>query len=104
MSYDPIPSAGAGADLFDQPSLFYLTNHELIDEWHSLSGNVAEAVGEWYRTTVREALSGPAAARGLNVALAKGPSGYQHVVLHPPDATVLGGKPVIGIGFAWPTK
>jgi hypothetical protein len=55
MSYDPIPAAGAGSELFDQPTLFYLTNRPIIDEWYALRSNVAEALGEWYRTTVRDA-------------------------------------------------
>ena len=104
MSYDPIPAAGAGADLFDQPSLFYLTNQNLIEEWHSLQSNVAAALDEWYSTTLRDALRTPAAELGLEVAPAKGPRSYNHVVLHPPGATFLGGKPVIGVGLAWPTK
>lgn len=104
MSYDPIPAAGAGFEVFDQPTLFYLTNRPIIDEWYALRANVAEALGEWYRTTVRDALVAPAAERGLEVAVARGPGSYHHLVLHPPDATVLGTKPVIGVGFAWPSK
>lgn len=104
MSYDPIPAAGAGADLFDRPSLFYLTNQNLIEEWHGLHSNVAAALDEWYSTTLRDALRDPARERGLEVALAKGPGSWRHVVLHTPDATVLGGKPVIGVGLGWPLK
>jgi hypothetical protein len=104
MSYDPIPAAGAGADLFDQPSLFYLTNQNLIEEWHSLQSNVAAALDEWYSTTLRDSLRTPATDLGLEVALAKGPGSWRHVVLHPPGATFLGGKPVIGVGLAWPAK
>src|SRR5687767_4965942 len=104
MSHDPIPASGAGAELLDQPSLFYLTNQALIDEWYGLRSNVADAVSEWYRTTVRESLIDSAAERGFEVAVARGPGNYQHVVLHPPNATILATKPVIGIGFAWPSK
>ncbi len=104
MTYDPIPAAGPGAELFDQPTLFYLSNRPIIDEWYALRSNVAEALGEWYRTAVRDALVGPAAERGLEVAIARGPGSYHHLVLHPPDATILGTKPVIGIGLAWPSK
>lgn len=104
MSYDPIPAAGAGAELFDQPSLFYLTNQNLIEEWHSLQSNVAAALDEWYSTTLSDALRLPAARLGLEVALAPGPGSSRHVVLHPAGATFLGGKPVIGVGFAWPAK
>ena len=104
MSYDPLPASGSGADVFDQPSLFYLTNRTQIDEWYGLRANVSEAVGEWYRTTVREALASPAADRLLDVTVVRGPGSYHHVLLHTPDATILDTKPVIGIGFAWPSK
>lgn len=99
--YKPIAAAGAGAELFDEPSLFYLTNHSIIEEWYSLRDSVADCLHEWFRTIVFEALRTPAADRGLVVSEAKGPSGYHHLVLHPPDATMQHGKPVIGAGFAW---
>lgn len=104
MSYDPIPAAGAGAQLFDQPSLFYLTNRELIEEWHGLQSKVVEGLNEWYSTTLREALQVPAESLDLVVSLAKGPQSWRHVVLHPAEATILGDKPVIGVGLAWPSK
>jgi hypothetical protein len=56
------------------------------------------------RTTVRDSLTAPAADRGLEVSIARGPGSDHHVVLHPPDATTLGTKPVIGAGFGWPSK
>jgi hypothetical protein len=49
-------------------------------------------------------LVAPAAERGLEVAVARGPGSYHHLVVHPPDATILGTKPVIGAGFAWPSR
>lgn len=104
MSYDPIPADGAGADLFDQPTLFYLTNRSIIDECYALRGNVAEALGEWFRTTVRDALVGPATDRSLEVSVARGPGSYHHVVLYPADATVVSGNPVIAPGVGWPAK
>lgn len=104
MSYDPMPASGAGEAVFDAPSLFYLTNRPVIEEWYNLRSNVAQAVGEWFQTTVKDALALEGAKVGLEVAIARGPGSYHHLVLHPPDATVLGTKPVIGIGFAWPSK
>jgi len=99
--HEPIPAAGTGAELFDEPSLFYLTNRSLIEEWYSLRDSVAECLHEWFETVVFEALRTPAADRGLEVSEAKGPSGYYHLILHPPDATIQHGKPAIGAGFAW---
>lgn len=104
MSYDPIPANGAGAERFDQPSLFYLTNRELIEEWAALKENVAEAVDEWYRHTLRDALSTKATERGLEVSEARGPTNYRHVVLHPPDTPIVGSKPVVGVGLGWHAK
>lgn len=104
MTYDPIPAQGVGAERFDQPSLFYLTNRAIIDEWHDLRSNVAEAVGEWCRSALRDALEGPALERGLRVAEARGPGTYHHIVVCDPRTPVNGTKPVIGIGLAWPSK
>lgn len=104
MSYDPIPAKGAGADRFDQPSLFYLSNREIIDEWHALRTNVADAMGEWCRSVLRDSLEEPAQQRGLQVAEARGPGGYHHIVVYDPRTPVNGTKPVIGIGLAWPSK
>ena len=90
--------------MFDAPSLFYLSNRATIDEWASLRSNVADALGDWYRRVLPGALAPGAEARGLQISEARGPSSYHHVVLHPPFTPMPAGKPVIGIGIAWPAK
>jgi hypothetical protein len=104
MSHDPIPAQGVGSEQFDLPSLFYLTNQALIDEWHDLSSNVAEAVSGWMKTVLKASLAGPASGRGLQLSDAAGPGGHRHLLLHPASTPVLGLKPVIGVGLAWQWK
>lgn len=104
MSYDPVPAQGVGAEEFDQPVQFFLTNRLMIEQWAALRSDLADSVGRWYRTVVRDALVQPAAERELIVSPASGPGNYRSIVLHPADATILSGKPVIGAGFTWPSK
>jgi len=99
-----IPARGAGADKFDAPALFYLSNQAQIDEWHGLRSTVSEALGEWFRTTVRDALAFRGEALGYEASEARGPGGYHAVVLHTPGTVVQNGSPVIGVGVAWPAK
>lgn len=101
MSYEPIPARGAGANLFDQPSLFYLTNQKLIDEWAALADTVTANVDRWLRTFVRDDLAAASAERDLVLSVAKGPGRHFALVTHPADATFLHGKPVIGVGLIW---
>jgi hypothetical protein len=81
MSHDPthFATAVAGADPFEQPSLFYLTNQNLSEEWPNLRTNVAAGLDEWYSTTLRNALHAPAAGLSLHVALARGPGWSRNV-------------------------
>jgi hypothetical protein len=104
LSYDPIPASGAGAEHFDLPELFYLSNQTVIDEWHNLCTNVADSVHNWYRTILKAALAGPASERGLQLSEAAGPNRRRHLLLHPSGTPVLNNKPVIGVGLAWPDK
>ncbi len=104
MSYDPISAAGAGAEHFDLPGLFFLTNQTLIDEWHNLRSNVAESVTIWFRTVVKAALAAPASERGLQLSEAAGPGNNRHLLLHPESTPILNTKPVIGVGLGWHAK
>lgn len=104
MSYDPTPAAGAGSEIFDAPTRFYLTNQAQIDEWYALRSNVSEALGTWFRSTVLDTLADAGAERELSVSEAKGPGSYHSLVLHPSATPVLGTKPVIGIGLTWSAK
>ncbi len=101
---EPIAAHGTGAEKFDAPALFYLANQAQIDEWYALRSTVSEALGEWFRTTVRDALAARGEALGYEASEARGPSGYHSVVLHTPGTVIQNTKPVIGIGVAWSAK
>ena len=102
--FDPIPAAGAGADRFDQPSLFYLTHQSTIDQWHALRSAVAASLNEWFATTLQDALVGVADEREWGLSTAVGPPGYAHLLVHPPETPVLNHKPLVGVGLGWSIK
>jgi|GEM_PF-3846858 hypothetical protein len=96
-----VEAIGAGSDRFDLPVLFYLTHQKQIEEWASLKSTVADAVGEWFQTTVRDDLAGLAGELGLVVSYARGPQKHRSLLLHPHNTPIVGGKPIIGAGFTW---
>jgi len=102
--YLPIQASGPGADLFDEPALFYLTHQKVIEEWHALRRSVSEAVDEWFDGPVRDALAPLASAQHLQLSRVEGPASHSALLLHPEDMPVLAGKPVLGVGVAWPRK
>lgn len=101
-SYQPIPAGGTGAEGFDQPALFYLTHQRVIDEWYGLRRTVSEALNDWFEKTVRQALAPLAHERSLIVSTAYGPQKQAHLLAHPQEMPVINGRPIVGIGVAWP--
>ncbi|MEA2825711.1 MAG: hypothetical protein QOG43_150 [Actinomycetota bacterium] len=99
--FDPVPAVGDGADVFDQPALFFLTHQATIEQWAKLSTAAAEAGHQWLSTTVRAALADLAAQRGLELSAVAGPGQWQHLLLHPAETPTVGDEPVIGVGLCW---
>ena len=102
-SYEPIPADGAGAEIFDKPALFYLTHQVVIDEWHGLRRTVSEAVNTWLDSTVRHELAATSADRGLLLSRVYGPQKHTHLLAHPEMMPLIGGRPILGTGVAWPS-
>jgi hypothetical protein len=104
MSFDPVPANGEGSDVFDAPSLFYLTNRRLIDEWAGLKLVAAQSFSEWLGRTFRDSFAQAASGLNLSVSYVRGPGAFHHVVAHPEGMSVLNGRPVLGVGLGWPSK
>lgn len=104
MSFDPIPALGEGADAFNAPALFYLSHRRLIDEWASLRPVASKAVSDWLGRAFRDRLAHEVAGLQLRVAYVSGPGAFHHVVAYPENMTVLGSRPVLGIGLGWSSK
>lgn len=102
-SYEPIPAKGAGAESFDKPALFYLTHQVVIEEWHGLRRTVSEAVNSWLDTTVHDALAAFATERGLLLSRVYGPQKQAHLLTHPDAMPLIDGRPILGVGLAWPS-
>jgi hypothetical protein len=99
--FDSKPAVGDGADVFNQPALFFLTHQETIEQWAKLRVAAAEAGHQWLSTTARTALAEFAAQRDMELSAVAGPAQYQHLLLHPADTPTVGDEPVIGVGLAW---
>ncbi len=99
--FDPLPAVGDGADVFDQPVLFFLTHQEIIEQWGRLSTAAAETGHQWLSSTVRAALEDLSAQRGMELSAVAGPAQWQHLLLHPAETPTVGDEPIIGIGLCW---
>lgn len=100
-AFDPAPAMGVGAELFNQPALFYLTHQPIIEEWASLSVTAAEATHQWLSTAVRHGLTGLAVEAGMELSAVAGPNYWQHLLLHLPETPTIADEPIIGIGLCW---
>ncbi|MFP3900782.1 MAG: hypothetical protein ACLFXM_07985, partial [Acidimicrobiia bacterium] len=63
--------------------------------------NVTEALSDWYRHTVGDALVNLGAHRGLDLSEVRGPGNHRHLLLHPPEMPIVGSDPAVGIGVGW---
>jgi len=104
MSFEPIPAVGEGSSAFDQPSLFYLTNRRLIEEWAALRLTAAASVNEWLGSTFRDRLAAAVKDLGLDTSYVRGPRSFHHVVVHPPKMPIIGTRPAFGVGAGWNSK
>lgn len=104
MSFEPIPAVGEGADVFDAPSLFYLTNRRLIDEWAALKLVAAQSMSDWLGRAFRDKLAHEVSRLNLSVAYVRGPGSFHHVVAYPASMTIISTKPVLAIGLGWAAK
>ncbi len=99
-AFEPLPVAGEGGELFDAPSLFYLTHQEAIDEWARLR-QVAIRANEWLSTVMPPRLEEVAATMGFTVSHRPASQGEAWILLHPPEMPTHDGRPILAIGLAW---
>jgi hypothetical protein len=92
----PLPPSGEGSELFDAPSLFYLTHRATIDDWARLREEASRATDEWLSTVIPRRLERVAAAIGWTVSQVKG-----RIFLHPTQMPMHLDRPVCAIGLAW---
>lgn len=95
--FEPQPAHGEGADLFEQPALFYLSNQETIDDLYRLHKEVIRTADQWFHTIIRDRLAAVAHERGLRTFRENDPYSYPHLLIAPPAE----GSPTIGLGIAW---
>jgi hypothetical protein len=100
-----IEANGDGADLFDDPSLFYLTYREHIERWSALKDRASQAVDQYF-LGFREGVEVVADREGLAVDTFKTGNRFRSLLLWPPTAAVVldDGEPPIAIGLRWPHK
>jgi hypothetical protein len=99
-----LPEArGAGAELFTDRALFYLTNREQIDEWHQLRNEAGEVVRSYLKS-----LCAPLeeAARGGGLEPLYYDDGAYHHCFAMEAGAALGNDqmPVISAEFGWSYK
>ncbi len=94
--YQPLPASGEGSELFDAPSLFYLTHRATIDYWARLREEASRATDQWLSAVIPPRLERVAAAIGWTVSHVKG-----RIFLHPTQIPMHLDRPVCAIGLAW---
>jgi hypothetical protein len=102
VSYEPIPAAGPGADLFDQPALFYLTNQKLIQEWAGLADGMSASVKLWLEQVVQPVLGQELLMRGLTAEL--GSAGSYYGLLGRFGAPAAARRAACAVGLFWTSK
>lgn len=96
-----VNASGRGAELFDAPSVFYLTYREHIERWHGLGRPAGDAIDRWL-----DALSADFDDRAVSAGLLMRPgntgAGYSHFLLFPPDTPATeSGVPLIASCLGW---
>lgn len=100
-AFEPLPAAGEGGELFDAPSLFYLTHQEAIDEWARLREVAIRVTNEWLSTVMPPRLEQLAATMGFTLSHRPVSQGEAWILLHPPKMPIHDGRPILAIGLAW---
>jgi hypothetical protein len=95
-AFQPLPTSGEGSELFDPPSLFYLTHRVTIDEWARLRKEASRATDEWLSTVIRRHLERFTGSMGWTVSHVKG-----RLLLHPTQMPMHLDRPACAIGLAW---
>src|SRR5688572_3230755 len=96
-----LPAGGTGRELFDDPTLFFLTHEDSIRRWSELSSGVRRATQE-YLLSLQPDLEAFAEERGLKSVSADTAGAYHHQLLcypHTPLAT--DGTPAIAFCLGW---
>lgn len=96
-------AAGAGAEHFDAPAVFYLAHAEAIERWHELR-HPARAATSAFLDTIPDDLELPPLASSWSVVPADTGASYRHHLIAP-DACPLAtdGTPAIAACFGWKT-
>lgn len=87
---------GDGAELFDDRSLFYLHNRDLIERWGALRYDAIQAAGRWLDT-----LSDPVFSLREGWAPWKGLAGKYRALFVCPILALADTPPGVGVGIAW---
>lgn len=96
-----IEAMGTGSDVFDGPSLFFLTFEEEIRRWAHLSGRAQDAI-EDFLTTLEPDLAEVAERSGLTAGWADTSGGYRHLLIRfPSDPPAPPAEPCLAFCFGW---
>ena len=99
-----IEANGDGAELFDDPTLFYLSYREHIERWHALKDRANQAVHQYF-LGLREDVEVIAEREELAAGLFKTGNPFRSLLLWPSAAVALeDDQPPIAIGLRWPHK
>ena len=95
---DLVEAAGAGAELFEAPALFYLTHAEAIRRWSALGQHARDATNA-YLTSLQPDLQG---ATPWELAPFDTARSYRHLLAAPPGAPLAEDEsPAIACCFGW---
>ena len=96
-----IEADGEGAELFDAPTLFYLTYREDIERWHALKERTNQAVRE-YLVGLREDIADIVESQNLTVGEFKTGSRYRSLLVWPMNThNSDDGEPPLAVGLRW---
>lgn len=103
-AFDPIPATGAGAGVFSEPSLFFLTHERTITAWANLRVAAAADIDAWFESAVHDGLADAAGATGMVLSRVERAPAWRHLLLHPAETPLVDREPVIGVGLGWSRK
>lgn len=96
---DLVEPAGAGAEWFDEPALFYLTHREQIERWYALHHRADEAANQ-YLLSFQDDLESIAEENGFQVGQFDGR--FRCLLLWPQDGALNAtGEPPIAAALRW---
>lgn len=101
---EPVEAKGVGADLFDAPTVFFLTYERQIRRWAALGERARETAGQFLETLAPD-FEQALAQFGVTATAADTAGGLHHFLFALQDTpTAADSTPAIALSFGWPRR